>query len=111
MPNDLLDPPEAVVGAEPEPAEATVRQIRELPKEVGLMLVSVGALGMVLPGMMGTPALIAGGLVLWPKAFGRVEDWFGRRHPKAHRQGLRQVGRFLADLERRYPAASGGEPP
>ena len=39
------------------------------------MLVSVGALGIVLPGMLGTPAIIAGGLVLWPGTFGGLEDW------------------------------------
>ena len=49
-----------------------------LPKEMGVMLVAVGSLGWLLPGMVGTPALIAGGLVLWPKAFGKVETWFQR---------------------------------
>ena len=67
------------------------------------MLVSVGVLGFALPGIMGTPALVAGGLVLWPKAFGRVEDWFQRRHPGLHERGMRQISRYLDDLGRRYP--------
>ena len=33
------------------------------------MLVTAGIVGLILPGP-GTPALIAGGLALWPKAFG-----------------------------------------
>jgi hypothetical protein len=67
------------------------------------MLVSVGVLGTVLPGIVGTPALIAGGLVLWPRAFGKVEEWFQRRYPVLHQRGMRQVGRYLDDLEQRYP--------
>jgi uncharacterized membrane protein YbaN (DUF454 family) len=44
-----------------------------LPKEVGVMLVSVGVLGFVLPAVAGTPAIVAGGLVLWPRTFGKLE--------------------------------------
>ena len=86
-------------------AEA-VRKIKDLPKEVGVMLISVGVLGMVLPGVMGTPAIIAGGLVLWPKAFGKVEDWFERRYPGLHHRSMKQIGRYLDDLERRFPDLS-----
>jgi hypothetical protein len=67
------------------------------------MLVSVGTLGVVMPGIMGAPAIIAGGLVLWPRTFGRVESWFERRYPKLHHEGMRQIGRYLSDLEKRYP--------
>ncbi len=93
--NDIQAPPSA-----DDPA---VARIQELPREVGAMLVSVGVLGSVLPGMIGTPALIAGGLVLWPRAFSKVEEWFQRRYPILHKQGMRQVGRYLDDLEQRYP--------
>ena len=95
-----------------EPDEATVQRIKRLPKELGVMLISVGVAGFILPGVMGTPALIAGGLVLWPGAFGRLENWFARRKPELHRQGMKQIGRFLDDLERRYPpTASPDEQP
>ena len=67
------------------------------------MLVSVGVLGFVLPGVMGTPAIVAGGLVLWPKAFNRVDNWLRRRHPGMHQASMRQIGRFLTDMERRFP--------
>jgi hypothetical protein len=87
----------------PDSAESLASKVQELPREVGVMLVSVGALGFVLPGIMGTPAIIAGGLVLWPRAFGRVESWFERRYPKLHRESLKQIGRYLNDLEKRYP--------
>jgi hypothetical protein len=93
--DDVQDPP---IADDPELA-----RLQELPREVGAMLVSVGVLGWLLPGMAGTPALIAGGLVLWPGAFGKVEEWFQRRYPELHKQGMRQVGRYLDDLEQRYP--------
>jgi hypothetical protein len=83
-------------------AEAGVDRIKHLPKEVGAMLVSVGVVGALLPGMVGTPAIIAGGVVLWPGTFGKLENWFQRRYPALHKQGMRQVCRYLDDLERRY---------
>jgi hypothetical protein len=83
--------------------EAELMRIKDLPKEVGVMLMTVGVLGFVLPGVVGTPAMIAGGLVLWPKAFGKVESWFERRFPKIHKQSLYQINRYLNDLESRYP--------
>jgi len=86
--------------------EAELRRIKDLPREVGVMLMTVGVLGFVLPGVVGTPAAIAGGLVLWPKAFGKVENWFERRFPKIHKQSLYQINRYLNDLESRYPDAT-----
>ena len=81
-------------------------------KDLGLMLVSAGIIGVVLPGP-GAPALVAGGLMLWPGAFGKVERWMHRRFPDAHRKGIGHINRFLSDLERRYPGSTGmtGEPP
>jgi hypothetical protein len=83
--------------------EPTVQRIKQLPKDVGVMLVTVGVAGFVLPGIVGVHALIAGGLVLWPGAFNRLDDWFARRTPGWHHLGMQQIGRFLDDLERRYP--------
>jgi hypothetical protein len=84
----------------PEPAEPN--KIKDLPKEVGVMLITAGIVGFILPGP-GTPAIIAGGLVLWPEAFGKLEAWLERSHPKVHRKGMQQINRFLSDLQKRYP--------
>lgn len=97
-----MDQPAAESGLTPEEFEIAGR-LRELPREVGVMLVAVGALGFVLPGIAGTPAIVAGGLVLWPDGFQKVETWLGRRFPKVHRTGARQIGRYLDDLQRRFP--------
>ncbi len=89
-------------------AEQTLKRVKDLPRELGVLLVSVGVLGFVLPGVAGTPAIIAGGLVLWPKAFGGVETWFHRRFPTVHGKSMQQLGRYLDDLERRYPQSDTG---
>jgi hypothetical protein len=85
--------------------QAEFNKIKELPKEVGVMLITAGIAGFILPGP-GIPAIIAGGLALWPKAFGKLESWLERRHPGVHRQSMKQINRFLNDLEKRYPYAT-----
>jgi hypothetical protein len=82
-----------------------IQRIRALPKEVGALLMVAGIGGVLLPGPVGTPFLIVGGVILWPKAFERVELFFKKRFPKTHRQSVRQIKRFLNDLDRRYPVA------
>ena len=44
------------------------------------MLITAGIVGFVLPGP-GTPAIIAGGLALWPGAFGKLESWLDALTP------------------------------
>lgn len=78
-------------------------RLAALPKEVGVLLVTIGAMGVVLPGLAGTPALIAGGLMLWPKGFGAVNRWLRRKCPTIHGHGVEQLFRYLDDLENRYP--------
>jgi hypothetical protein len=82
---------------------AEIQRIRAMPKEVGVLLVVAGIGGLLLPGPIGTPFLILGGVVLWPRAFERVEIWFERRFPRMHHKSMLQIKRFLDDLERRYP--------
>jgi hypothetical protein len=57
--------------------------------------------------VMGAPALVAGGLVLWPGTFGPVDEWLRRQNPGLYHRGMKQLGRFLDDLERRYPLSKG----
>jgi hypothetical protein len=77
--------------------------VRELPKEVGVLLVVAGIGGLLLPGPIGSPFLLLGAVTLCPRVFGRLEVAFQLRFPNLHRQGTRQIKRFLADLDRRYP--------
>ena len=82
--------------------QSDLERLKRLPKEVGVMLIAAGVVGLILPGP-GTPALIAGGLALWPGAFSKLELWLERRYPVVHEKSMRQIGRFLDDLEKRYP--------
>jgi hypothetical protein len=79
------------------------RPFRGVPREIGVLLVVAGIGGILLPGPVGTPLLILGGLILYPGAFQRLEIRLERRFPRVHRHGMRQIDRFLGDLDRRYP--------
>lgn len=84
-------------------ADGTRQRIRRLPPEVGAVLITVGVAGIILPGPVGTPLLLAGGLALMPSVFGRLERWVERRYPTLHGHGMRHVDRFIDDLEKRFP--------
>ncbi|MFN0053386.1 MAG: hypothetical protein ACKV0T_14475 [Planctomycetales bacterium] len=86
-----------------EAAESTRQRIRQLPPEVGAVLMGVGLLGVILPGPFGTPLILAGGLVLVPGTFGKMERWVQKRFPRMHRSGMKYVDRFIDDFEKRYP--------
>lgn len=83
---------------------STLDKIKHLPTPVGVLLVGLGVAGLVLPGPMGTPLIVAGGLVLAPRTFHKVEKYFERRFPRFHKTGLAIVERFVDDLEKRYPS-------
>jgi hypothetical protein len=90
----------------PDPSTGTnadIETLKKLPKEVGVMLMTVGVMGLALPGVVGTPAVIVGGLVLWPKTFSKMETWFRGRYPDFHQKGVVQMKRYITDLEKRYP--------
>jgi hypothetical protein len=78
-------------------------RIEALPRELGVLLVVAGIWGLLLPGPVGTPFVIVGGVILWPAAFRRVENCFEKHFPRVHHLGMGQLKRFLADLDRRYP--------
>jgi hypothetical protein len=81
---------------EPELRERTPLRFGQLPKEAGWLLITAGVVGLVVPGVLGTPFLLAGAVVLMPGGPKLLSRWAGH-------SGMRQVGRFLDDLERRYP--------
>ena len=78
----------------------------KLPPEIGTMLMVVGIAGILLPGPIGTPMLIAGALVIWPKTFSPLERTFAKWLPGIHREGVSQLKRFISDLNRRFPENS-----
>jgi len=76
--------------------ELTPVRVEQLPKEAGWMLITAGVVGLVVPGVLGTPFLLAGAVVLAPGGSKLLSRWAGH-------SAMRQIGRFLDDLERRYP--------
>ena len=92
------------VSAGPLRAEPAAASSPTCPRRSASCSWRSGVLGLILPGPIGTPALIAGGVVLWPGTFGRISRWMERRYPRFTRAGNRQILRFISDLERRYPS-------
>jgi hypothetical protein len=76
--------------------ELTRVRVEELPKEAGWLLITAGIVGLVVPGVFGTPFLLAGAVVLAPGGRRLLSRWAGH-------SAMRQIGRFLDDVERRYP--------
>jgi hypothetical protein len=113
------DAPEALVGefigkgeepaASPDEArleqadEEVVERVEHLNKGVGWVLISAGVVGLVVPGVLGTPFLIMGALALWPGNRKTVERWRKGHSPKVFHGAMKQINRFLDDLEKRYP--------
>ena len=83
--------------------EQLIRRIEELPREAGWVLVTAGVIGVIAPGMMGVPFLVAGAFVLSPGGPRLLSRWAGRKPRKLAHSALRRIGRFIDDLERRYP--------
>lgn len=82
---------------------ASAERIQKLPHDVGWLLVTAGVVGVVMPGVLGVPFLVLGGLILLPGTNRRAERWLTGHSPKIFKGSIRQINRFLDDLERRYP--------
>jgi hypothetical protein len=74
-------------------------------REIGSLLIVSGIAGMIIPGPVGTPLLILGCVMFWPRAFAPIQRFFQKQFPRTHRVGALQSARFLSDLQRRYPAS------
>lgn len=111
VPNDESTSPEPQPGSAgplPDvPAESDgkteVEMLGEFPREIATLLVMAGVAGILLPGPVGAPLLIAGGVTLWPKTFRPIERWFSRTFPAMHREGVIQLKEFVGNLNRRFP--------
>jgi hypothetical protein len=83
--------------------EQTTLLIENLPREAGWVLVTAGVVGLIVPGIMGAPFLLAGAVVLTPGGSRRLSRWVGHKPPKLVHSAVRKISRFLDNLERRYP--------
>jgi len=78
-------------------------RIEHLPREAGWTLIAAGVVGLIVPGIFGAPFLLAGAVVLTPGGPRLLSRWAGRNPPKFVHTAMRQISRFLDDIERRYP--------
>ena len=76
--------------------ELTAVRVGQLPKDAGWLLITAGVVGLGVPGVFGIPFLLAGALVLAPGGIKLLSRLVGH-------SGMRQIGCFLDNLERRYP--------
>jgi hypothetical protein len=83
--------------------EGAVRRFAQLPREAGWLLITAGVIGLAVPGIVGTPFLLAGAVVVVPGGPELLSRWVGRNPPKIVGSAMRQISRFIDDLERRYP--------
>ena len=94
---------DAITREEMREDDAVVERVGHLKHDVGWVLVTAGIVGLILPGVLGTPFLIMGAFALWPGNRKRMEHWRQGHSPKFFHGGMKQINRFLDDLERRYP--------
>ena len=80
-----------------------IRRIEQLPPDIGWLLIYVGVLGFLLPGVIGFPFVLAGAAVVIPSGPKWIARWIGRKPPRFVHASMKQIGRLLDDLDRRYP--------
>jgi hypothetical protein len=83
--------------------EETLFDFETLTPELGWMLMGVGVLGVILPGLPGAPFFIVGGAGLVPGGQKRISRWIGDDPKPITKQSLNIIGRFVNDLKARYP--------
>ncbi len=87
--------------------ERALRRVANFPRELGWLMIYVGVLGVVLPGIIGFPLVIAGGAVVMPGGRKWLSRWVGRNPGRLTRASLKQITRMADDIERRYPSTPG----
>jgi hypothetical protein len=77
-----------------------------LPRDLGIILIGLGAVGIVIPGPIppGVSFVLLGALVLYPALIERL-GWLAARLPGMFRFLISLVKRLRADLARRYPGS------
>jgi hypothetical protein len=83
--------------------DRAIQRITNVPRDVGWMMIYVGVLGVILPGLPGIPFLVAGTAVLSPGGPQLLTRWARRRPKGVVHTSLKHISRWLDDLERRYP--------
>ena len=92
---------------QPEDAEL-LQRIGELPQDVGWLFVYMGVLGVIVPGIPGLPFFLAAAAILTPNGPKHLSRWVGAKPSPIVRGSLKQIVRFVDDLDARYPRLEAG---
>jgi hypothetical protein len=103
MSKKILPPAQMVERTREGTVEEHVLRVERLTPEAGWMLVTAGVVGVVVPGIAGTPFLLAGIFILLPGGPQLLSRWTRGNLPRVIRFAVRLIARLLDDLERRYP--------
>jgi len=103
MSETALPAPQTVEWTPEGRAEQQGFRVEQLTTEAGWMLVTAGVVGLIVPGIAGTPFLVAGMFILLPGGPQLLSRWSTGNLPSFARFGVRLITRLLDDLERRYP--------
>src|SRR5438132_8566517 len=71
--------------------EQLMHRIEKLPREAGWALVTAGVIGLIAPGVVGFPFVVAGAVVLSPGGPRKLARWRSRKPRQSARAGIGQV--------------------
>jgi hypothetical protein len=82
-------------------------KLGSLPKDLGVSLISLGVIGVVIPGPvpLGASFILLGTVALCPGLLARTGGPLARRCPRVFRVLIDFTDHFRADLARRYPGS------
>jgi hypothetical protein len=87
-----------------KPAEPVHLQVERLPSGAGWLLITAGVVGLIVPGVPGTPFLLAGAIVLTPGGSRLKRDG----GPKAARSSVSRCAKSSRFLDGFNAASRGG---
>ena len=94
--------------SEPAPLHLELaRKVEGLPRDLGWVLIGLGAVGIAIPGPIppGASFVLPGVLFLRPGLMAKLAGPLARRFPRLFRFMIGFVDDIHADLERRYPGS------
>lgn len=79
--------------------------LRDLPRDLGFTLFSLGVVGVAIPGPIppGFSFVLLGAVILWPGLLARTGGPMARQCPRVFRMLIGFTNRLTTDLARRYP--------
>ena len=82
-------------------------QLEGLPRDVGIVLLGVGTVGVLIPGPIppGLSFVVLGALFLLPRLVARFGGWMARAWPFLFRVLIGLIERLRTGLQRRFPGS------